>query len=328
MIVAAAGGLSALFVNDVVCLVMAPIVIEVTRQLRLPPVPYLVALATAANVGSVATLTGNPQNMLIGISSGISYGSFALVQAPLALLSLAVTAALLVALYRRQVPERFGVLPDGARRVNGVVVRRVLAILALVLAGFLLPVERLVPGLGPGQRLPFVALAGAIASILFGRYKPARALARVDFGLLLLFSGLFIVVRGLASTPLLDGLHASLAPHLGGSIAAQATSFSLFTLLGRNLVSNVPFVLLARDWIAAFPHPTLFWHVLATASTFAGNLTIVGSVANVIVLEQAKDVAPIGFLTYLRAGLPITLVTLAVALAGLLAVAHFAPGFG
>jgi Na+/H+ antiporter NhaD/arsenite permease-like protein len=328
LVVFASGILSALFVNDTICLLFTPILLEALAAARLPPVPYLIALVTGANVGSAATLTGNPQNMLIGISSGISYGSFALVQAPLALLSLAVTAALLVALYRRRIPERFGVLPDGARRVNGVVVRRVLAILALVLAGFLLPVERLVPGLGTGQRLPFVALAGAIASILFGRYRPARALARVDFGLLLLFCGLFIVVRGLASTPLLDGLHASLAPHLGASTAAQATSFSLFTLIGSNLVSNVPFVLLARDWIAAFPHPILFWHVLATASTFAGNLTIVGSVANVIVLEQAKDVAPIGFLTYLRAGLPITLATLAVALAGLLAVARFAPAFG
>ena len=104
MIIVAAGGLSALFVNDVVCLVMAPIVIEVTRQLRLPPVPYLVALATAANVGSVATLTGNPQNMLIGSFSGIGYRAFLLRELPVALVGLAVVYGVLRLCYGRQLP--------------------------------------------------------------------------------------------------------------------------------------------------------------------------------------------------------------------------------
>src|SRR5215468_7287546 len=90
MVALAAGVLSALFVNDVICLVLAPVVMAVTRQLRLPPVPYLLALATAANVGSVATLTGNPQNMLIGSFSGISYRAFALRELPVAIVGLAV----------------------------------------------------------------------------------------------------------------------------------------------------------------------------------------------------------------------------------------------
>jgi Na+/H+ antiporter NhaD/arsenite permease-like protein len=328
LVVFASGILSALFVNDTICLLFTPILLEALAAARLPPVPYLVALVTGANVGSSATLTGNPQNMLIGISSGIPYGSFALVQGPIALLALALVAGLLLALHRKELPPRFGLLPDGVRRVNGAVVKRVLAILALVLAGFLLPLGRFVPGLGPGQQLPFVALAGAVATILVGRYPPARAMARVDFGLLVFFCGLFVVVHGLATTPLLADLQRAVAPRLGTSTAAKAASFSLFTLIGSNLVSNVPFVLVARGWIASFPDPTLFWHVLATAATFAGNLTIVGSVANVIVIEQARDVAPIGFLTYFKSGLPITLATTAFAILALLAVARFTPLLG
>lgn len=321
LVVFASGLLSALFVNDTVCLLFTPILLAALAAARLPPVPYLLALVTASNLGSVATLTGNPQNMLVGIFSAVPYGRFLLVELPIALLCLALDAALLLWIYRRELPERFGPLELAPRRMHGAVVARVLAVLALVLAGFLLPLERLVPGLGPGQQLPFVALAGAVVTVLVGRYRPARALKRVDFGLLLFFCGLFVVVKGFASTGLLQALHDRLAPAFGEGVARQSASFSLFTLIGSNLVSNVPFVLLARDWIAGFAHPNLMWHVLATASTFAGNLTILGSVANIIVLEQSRRVAPIGFLSYLRAGLPITLVTLAVATALLIGAA-------
>jgi Na+/H+ antiporter NhaD/arsenite permease-like protein len=314
-VVFASGILSALFVNDTICLLFTPILLAALTTARLPPIPFLIALVTASNIGSVATLTGNPQNMLVGIFSAIPYGRFLLVELPVALICLALDAALLLWIWRREIPKSFGALEIAPRRVNGVVVKRVLVVLALVLLGFLLPLERLVPGLQPGQQLPFVALAGAVVTVVIGRYRPARALARVDFGLLLFFCGLFVVVKAFASTGLLGTLHDRLAPAFGAGVGSQAAAFSLFTLIGSNLVSNVPFVLLARDWIAGFAHPNLMWHVLATASTFAGNLTIIGSVANIIVLEQSRRVAPIGFFTYLRAGLPITLVTLAVAVA-------------
>jgi Na+/H+ antiporter NhaD/arsenite permease-like protein len=321
LVVFASGLLSALFVNDTICLLFTPVLLAALAAARLPPVPYLLALVTAANVGSVATLTGNPQNMLIGIFSAIPYGRFLLVELPIALVCLALDAALLLWIYRREIPERFGPLDLEPRRMNRVVVARVMAVLGLVLLGFLLPLERWIPGLGPGQQLPFVALAGAVVTVIVGRYRPARGLARVDFGLLLFFCGLFVVVKGFASTGLLEALHDRLAPAFGAGVARQAASFSLFTLIGSNLVSNVPFVLLARGWIAGFAHPALTWHVLATASTFAGNLTILGSVANIIVLEQSRRVAPIGFWSYLRAGVPITLITLAAAIALLIGAA-------
>ncbi len=320
-LVFAAGILSALFVNDTICLLFTPILLAATRSAGLPPIPYLLALCTAANIGSVATLTGNPQNMLIGIFSGISYGRFLAVQLPVALLSLLILALSLLFLFRRELPAHYPRAADSSRRVHRPLVRRLLAVVALVLAGFLLPIERLVPGLSAGQKLPLVALFGALLAMLVGRYRPARAFVHVDFGLLLFFAGLFVVVAGLARTGLLDQFHAALAPRMSGSLGREVTLFSGLTVVGSNLVSNVPFVLVARDWIGAFARPELMWLVLATASTFAGNLTLVGSVANLIVAEQARDVAPIGFLAYLRVGLPVTLITTTFAIALLTAIA-------
>ncbi|MBM4013772.1 MAG: anion transporter [Planctomycetes bacterium] len=325
LLVFTAGLLSALFVNDTICLLFTPIVLVAVRAAQLDPVPFLLALCTAANVGSAATLTGNPQNMLVGIFSGISYGRFLAVQLPIALAALALLAALLLFLFRRRIPASWPALPVAGRRVHRVLVRRLLLVAAAVLLLFLLPVERLVPGLSAGQKLPLVALAGALAALLVARRRPERVLRQVDFGLLVFFAALFVVVGGFARTGLLDRMHAALAPRFGSEVPRQVALFSGLTVAGSNLVSNVPFVLLARDWIAGFARPELMWMVLATASTFAGNLTVVGSVANLIVLEQSRHVAPIGFLAYLRVGVPVTLLTTTLAVVLLLLIERFTP---
>ena len=207
----------------------------------------------------------------------------------------------------------------GAPRVHVQVVRRVGAIVALMFVAWVLPTERLVSGITAGQKLPLVALAGGVAAILLGRFKPARALASVDWSLLLFFAGLFVVVGGIGKAGLLARMHEAVEPMFGAGVAQQTSVLAAFTVVGSNVVSNVPFVLVAREWIPHFADAHLAWYVLAVASTFAGNLTIVGSVANIIVLEQAKEKAPIGFFQYLRAGLPITLLTTALGVAMLLA---------
>jgi Na+/H+ antiporter NhaD/arsenite permease-like protein len=319
LLVLASGALSALFVNDTICLLFTPIVLRATLRAKLNPVPYLIALVTGANVGSAMTLIGNPQNMLVGISSGIGFGRFLLVMLPVAAASLAVVVGVLLVLYRREIPERFGAPLVGAPRVNVAVVRRIGVVLALMLVAWLVPTERFVPGITAGQKLPLVALAGGVAAILAGRYKPARALASVDWSLLLFFAGLFVVVGGVGKAGILDRLHAAVDPMFGTGVARQTGVLAAFTVAGSNVVSNVPFVLVARDWMASFDDPRLAWYVLAAASTFAGNLTIVGSVANIIVLEQAKDTVRIGFLQYLRAGLPITILTTVLGVAMLVA---------
>jgi len=302
MLIAASGLLSALFVNDTICVLFTPIVLGAVLKARLNPVPFLIALVTSANIGSVMTLTGNPQNMLVGMFSGIPYGSFFLALLPAGLAGLLLDWAILRWLYRRELEGVFDVAGLALPRVHRVVILRVLGVLALMTAGFLLPLHRWIHPLSPGQRLPLVALAGAGMVVLAGRYPPARAFRHVDWGLLVFFSGLFVVVAGINATPVLEAAYRRVGPLLGSGAGLCA-----FTVAMSNVVSNVPFILVARPWISG-DHA---WMLVAMASTFAGNLTIVGSVANMIVLEVSRDRARIGFWEYFRAGLPVTLATTA-----------------
>lgn len=303
LLVPTSGLLSALFVNDTVCLLFTPIVLGALLRARRNPVPYLVALVTSANIGSVMTLTGNPQNMLVGMFSGISYGRFLLCMLPVGAAGLVVDWAILRWIYRREFEGLFDPGTLALPRMHGAVIRRVLAILALMTAGFLLPVERWIPALGEGHKLPLLALAGAAAVILVGRYPPAAAFQYVDWTLLVFFAGLFVVIAGVNSVGILPEIHRRAEPLFDESGAVLGA----FTVVLSNVVSNVPFVLVAQGWASG----DYAWLLIAMASTFAGNLTIVGSVANMIVLELSRERAPIGFWTYLRAGVPVTLASTA-----------------
>src|SRR5438128_10782503 len=137
-VVVASGVLSAFFVNDVVCLVLAPVVLEATRQLALPPVPYLVALVTAANVGSVATLTGNPQNMLVGSFSSISYRGFLAREAPIALVGLVCVFAVVWLVYHRALPPAIATEDvEGPVAVHYPLMIKTVAAVAVMLVAFL-----------------------------------------------------------------------------------------------------------------------------------------------------------------------------------------------
>jgi Na+/H+ antiporter NhaD/arsenite permease-like protein len=299
VVVVAAGTLSALFVNDVICLVLAPVVIDVTRQLRLPPVPYLIALAAAANVGSVATLTGNPQNMLIGSFSRISYATFLARQAPVALLGLGAVFLVLWAAYRHRLGgalHRAG--PDPHFAVHyPLMVKTSLAVCAMLVA-FL-----------AGVPISLVAVGGAAVTLLTRRVKPEKVYREIDWKLLVLFTGLFVVIGGVEAARLTEGLFrwASAASlHRPAVLTLVAAALS-------NLVSNVPAVLLFKSIVPTFGEPVRAWLILAMASTLAGNLTILGSVANLIVVEAARESRiDIGFGEYARVGVPLTLLTLVV----------------
>src|SRR6185503_21380510 len=162
-------------------------------------------------------------------------------------------------------------------------IARVMGVVALITLGFLLPLDRWIPGLDAGQKLPLVALAGAGLVILVGRARPAEAFSHVDWGLLVFFSGLFVVITGIDRTGLLAALHHRASPLFGPS----GGGLTVFTVALSNLVSNVPYVLVVRNWVSG----SYEWSLVAMASTFAGNLTIVGSVANMIVLELSRDQA-------------------------------------
>lgn len=298
LIVVAAGVLSALFVNDVVCLVMAPIVLDLARQLRLPPVPYLIALATAANVGSVATLTGNPQNMLVGSFSGISYRAFLLREAPVAVIGLGLVFLVIWLVYRRQLPDTLPAANLEDRfAVHYPLIIKTLAAVAVMLVAFL-----------AGVPIAVVAIGGAAYTLLTRRVNPEKVYREIDWGLLVLFTGLFVVIGAVEQT----GLAAEVLGWASAAGLHRPLVLTVVTAVLSNLVSNVPAVLLFKSVVPAFGEPVRAWLLLAMASTLAGNLTILGSVANLIVVEAARgDRVAIGFWEYARAGVPITLVTLA-----------------
>lgn len=303
-----AGLLSAFLVNDTVCLMMTPLVLRIVDDAELPALPFLLAVAFGSNAGSVATLTGNPQNMIVGTLSGISWARFASALALPALASLVLVAGLLALLFRKELPARALATGKVERPpVDRRLLAKALGATLLVLAGFL-----------AGLPLSWTALGGAALLMAVGGRAPREALLRVDWPLLLFFAGLFIVVAGVSQAGVAARMHEAFAPWLGRAPAHQAVAFGGFTVLGSQVVSNVPFVILAGEWIPKMADPTLVWLATALAATLAGNLTIVGSVANVIVLELAGSRGRVGFWRFLEYGAAVTAATLAAGFAILL----------
>jgi Na+/H+ antiporter NhaD/arsenite permease-like protein len=295
------GTISALFVNDTACLLLTPLVLETSRSMRRNPLPFLLAVAMGSNLGSVATIVGNPQNMLVASFSGISYARFLAVLLPVAVVGLALCSLLLGWMFRRDLE---GPTPEVGTRPR-VELHRPLLIKSLVVTGLLL--VALLAGATPSLS----ALIAASALLITRRLDPQAVYAEVDWSLLTMFAGLFVVIAGVD--------HSGLSGHWLAVIPAEARDsipmFAGATAALSNLVSNVPAVLLLKTWAAQFSDPELSWLVLAMASTLAGNLTLVGSVANLIVVEQARVQARISFWDYARVGVPLTLATLAVGLA-------------
>ena len=293
------GGLSALLVNDTVCFMFTPLVVAVVVRGKLPLLPFLLALAMSANIGSVCTLVGNPQNMIIGQLSKLPFARFSLSLLPVAAVGLAIQYAVLRFGFRKVL--RGASIPIGAapsRQIDSGLLRITLAALALVFLGFV-----------GGLNLSWTALGGATLVMVLARRDTHEVLKLVDWHLLLFFAALFVVVEGLNSTGLPDQIFGGLRVVFGSSAGAQAWNFAWFSALGSNVFSNVPFVLVAGKWIDGFAQPELMWKVMALATTFAGNLTILGSVANVIVVESARRHVEVGFWDYARFGIPVTVLT-------------------
>jgi Na+/H+ antiporter NhaD/arsenite permease-like protein len=291
------GTFSAFFVNDIICLMMVPFTLKVARRLGVKPTPYLLAVATASNIGSVATITGNPQNMLIGSFSGIRYRTFLLHLLPVAVAGLAVDWLLLWLIYtRNEVPAPQPSRPaETAPRGRGNLIKAGIVIV-LVLAGFL-------AGLPPA----LVAAVGAALMLMTRTHEPRLVYDEVDWGLLVFFVGLFLIVGGAENVGLTERLL-----DIGRQWNLQNTgTFTVVTAALSNIVSNVPAVMLLKSMVPRFLNPQQGWLMLSMASTLAGNLTITGSVANIIVVERSRPEVRITFGEYLRAGVPITLVTLA-----------------
>ncbi len=295
--------LSAFLVNDAVCVFLTPVVISTTRRARLSPGPYLIALATGANIGSAATLVGNPQNMIIGSMSGYGFADFMWRSLPAVAAALAVNILLLFVYFGRRLSGGSPSASSATSAPSAVVCgdRRPLEL--LVLAG-------MAAGFFAGFHTAYTALAGVLILMISRRRNPAGIFARVDWTLLVFFASLFIVVAGLERTGLVEEAWLSAAPLLGFGEAGGLALFTVFTTLGSNLVSNVPMALLAGPHLESLGDPATGWVLLGFVTTIAGNLTLMGSVANIIVAERARDSYHLGYFEYLKFGAVSTILSL------------------
>jgi Na+/H+ antiporter NhaD/arsenite permease-like protein len=296
LIIAASGVLSALFLNDTICLMLTPLVVSVALRLQRDPIPYLIGLAVATNVGSVATITGNPQNIIIGQASGISYLDFMLALTPVALLGLVVCWVVVMLAYPQEF--RTPLIQDDipAHVPYYPLLNRTLAVVVALLVAF-----------AAGAPIVTSACLGA-GVLLISRLRPQKLMS-LDYDLLLMFAGLFVVTGAIEQSGLASRLSETLSPVLKEGIG----SFTLVVGVLSNVVSNVPAVLLLRSEIPTFADPRQAWLALAMASTLAGNLTLLGSAATLIVAELAAGRGvQLGFAAFLKVGVPVTLLTLVI----------------
>jgi Na+/H+ antiporter NhaD/arsenite permease-like protein len=311
VVIGLSGLLSAFLVNDVVCVALTPLVLQLCRRLKRPPIPYLIGLATASNVGSVATITGNPQNIIIGSLSEISYLRFAERLSPVAVVGLILDFAIVALVYRKALAttlEPSGPEPEAPRIVihKGLLVKAgavTLTTVGLFFAGF-----------------PIASVALVAAGVLMlDRVRPEKVYHAIDWPLLVMFAGLFVVVHA---------FEVNVVHHWGierwkAILDSPVVLVSGLSVVLSNLVSNVPAVLLFKPLMAVIPQKELAWLALAMSSTLAGNLTVLGSVANLIVVENARRAGTeLGFVEYLKVGVPLTIASTLVGVAWL-ALVHY-----
>ncbi len=299
--------LSAVFSNDIVCLVVAPVLIDACLVRRLDAVPYLLALACAANVGSAATLIGNPQNMLIGETLKLSFGGYFVQALVPVLLGLLVTWGLIAWQTRGRWTSAEGDATRAAapkRREDDVApldrwqTAKGLSVATALVAVFLFL---------PTWPRDVVALTGAGLLLMSRKLHSNKMLGLVDWELLVLFIGLFVVNHALQKTGIVAEIVANLAA-AGVNLGQPAPLFAA-TLVLSNIVSNVPAVMLLLPVAShALAGPTL-----ALVSTLSGNFLIVGSIANIIVVgAAARRGIRIDWKRHARVGVPVTLATLAI----------------
>jgi Na+/H+ antiporter NhaD/arsenite permease-like protein len=300
MTVAASGILAAFFINDVVCLALTPLVIDAAEIAGVDPIPLLLGLATASNIGSAATITGNPQNMIVAGFAHLGYSSFAIHLAPAAIIGLVADYIVIAAVYRRSLGATRAPADTAPRaiRVNRPLMFKssivTLGALAMFIAGY--PTH-------------LVAMSAGVILLFTRRIKPARVYRLIDWTMLAMFTGLFIVVAGFETT----GFQTDVVNLIGVQQLTHPLTLTAVVAILSNIVSNVPAVLLFRPLYPMLGGSRAVAMLIASASTYAGNLTVVGSIANLIVIEQARlRKINVTFFDYLRVGVPITLTTLAI----------------
>ena len=309
VLVASAGLLSALLSNDIVCLAAAPVVLEVTYRRNLNPVPFLLALALAANTGSAATLIGNPQNILVGEHFHLNFARYLIDGGVPAILGLVLVWVFVLAGWRKRLygwPIETKPVTGPRPALSTWHTAKGMFVLVAIVAFFLA---------GSPSRAAVALGAGAV--LLINRKLTSRRLfGLVDWNLLLLFIGLFVVTHALVSNGLAArGIHFLASC---GLPLSQPIGLATVTLISSNVFSNVPAVMLLLPGVSGNGAAVL----LALVSTFAGNLLLVGSIANIIVASTASASGiSISWKDHARVGIPLTLTLCVLALVWLATIA-------
>jgi Na+/H+ antiporter NhaD/arsenite permease-like protein len=316
LFVLTSGLLAAFFVNDTICLIFTPVVLAVTERLEVPPIPYLIAVATSANVGSVMSVTGNPQNALVGITAHLHFLGFLVHLAPVSLVGLAIIVGVMAVFFRRELLHH--PLKRRAPEQEAPLHRRLLVKCALA-AGMVVVLWIF------GYSFPLVAISVGAFILIIGRVRSENIYQRMDFELLLFFGSLFVVVHGFQASGAVSNLIAHFQSRLQGPMVTQLFAVSGVMLILSNLVSNLPAVLLFRPVVDLLPNSHYIWLAVASSATLAGNATPLSSVANLIVLQQAAKKVKISFWQFVRVGLVITILTTLCSILILALEHHFFP---
>ena len=312
---------SAFLDNVTTVVLMAPLSIFVASILQVSPVPFLLTLIMASNIGGTATLIGDPPNIIIASEADLSFVDFLAHLAPVILLILAVFLVMVFFLFRRQLqtrPElehRIMELDESEVLTDRGLLHKSLIILALVIGGFLLH--------GAFDYEPAtVALAGATALIIVGRQHPREALLEVDWPTIFFFVGLFMVVGGVEHAGLLEDIGERIADASGDSLSA-ATMLTLWPgAILSGIVDNIPFTAamipvvdeVSQQLKVGGSGSNPLWWALALGAGLGGNFTIVAASANVYVIGVAERAGyKVTFVQFLRYSVLVTMVSLVIA---------------
>ncbi|MDF2564546.1 MAG: Na+/H+ antiporter NhaD and related arsenite permease [Massilibacillus sp.] len=287
------GILSAFAINDIVCLLFTPVVLFICNKGNCEPIPHLLGLAMASNVGSALTFLGNPQNILIGSLSHISFFDYLKVSSPISILGLVFIYLFISYKYKTELNGNLEKAKLTEVYFHHYLITKTLCTLVLVILFYM-----------AGFDIVLIASLGAAFLLITRRVKPNKIYTSIDFNLLIIFIGLFVIVGGIESS----GLLARLNYYLPREQMLDLNFFALVSIVLSNIVSNVPAVLLLQYYISP-EDANLKWQALALLTTFAGNLTIFGSIANLIVVEIAKkNNVHITAREYFRIGFPLTVI--------------------
>jgi Na+/H+ antiporter NhaD/arsenite permease-like protein len=310
---------SAFFDNVTTVVLTVPIVLVVARRLEVTPVPYLITIVFASNIGGTATLIGDPPNIMIGSAAGLDFNDFMLNLAPVSVLIYAVTAVIMYFIFkgRLKVPEerREAAVEasEAATITNRPLLIKSLIVTALTLVGFLLHQAL-------GLEAATIALLGATILLIVSRIDPHEALRDVEWRTLFFFVGLFVLVEAVVQVGIIDAIADQFADRTAGDLTLASLSLLWMSAGLSAFIDNIPYTATAipvvHNLVDTGLSPTPLWWALALGACLGGNLTIVGASANVVVANMSmREGYPIRFLEFLRYGLVVTLVSLLIATA-------------